>query len=226
MIPTSISESHNMNIYYRTNPLPLILFAVNKESQQQEDAYQNQANLAATLTNNLNTTFGESQNINGALNAQLQGITNRGLAGQGFTPGEEANLSSEAKQGQAQANVTAEQTTQNALARQGGEQGSGAVAQLDEKNASNAAQQDADKQFDITTENSKLASGNVQSGLQGLGALGGELGGTSVNFGNSANTGDTNTFKEAPTDFWGNLGESLLSQGLTGAIGNVGLAGF
>ena len=90
-------------------PDAAILRLLNKASSQEKAAAQDSTNLSNTIASNMNTTFANSQQTQGGLNAQLQRIANAGISGQGFTPGEEANERSQSKEAEAQQDVQAEQ---------------------------------------------------------------------------------------------------------------------
>jgi hypothetical protein len=196
-----------------------------KASQQEKDAANASTKLSNQISTNMNTSFANSQQIQGGLNTQLQRLTNAGLAGQGFMPGEEAALRSQSKQDAAQQNVTAEQALNQRLATS--PQTSGAVAAGNERLATAAAAGDAKNQLGITAQNAALARENVTSGLNGLGSLAGTetnqatgLGGTAVNANENSFKNETQAYQ--PSTFWSGLGTSIAGMGLNAIAPRVG----
>lgn len=177
----------------------------------------------------MNTAFSNSQQIQGGLNAQLQGITNAGLAGKGFLGNQETALRSASKENAAQSNVTAEQALnqRNAGGEMGGAATSGAVAAGNERLATTAAAGDAANQLAITNQNANLARSNVSTGLSGLEGLSGQetgqadaLSGTAV--GAAGNSFNEETQAHQPSTFWSGLGTSVLGMGLNAIAPGVG----
>jgi hypothetical protein len=176
-------------------------------------------------------TFNNSQQIQQSLGTQLQNVVNQGNAGQGFAQGQEANLLANSKEQGAQQNVQAEQALnqRNAGGEMGGAASSGATAAGSEALASGAAANTAAANRGIVNQNADLATGKVASGLQGLGGLAGQetgqanaLAGTAVNADNSSFQNQTTAF--APSNFWSNLGGSVLTAGLGAVAGPLGAA--
>lgn len=177
----------------------------------------------------MNTAFGNSQQIQGGLNSQLQNITNAGLAGKGFLGNQETALRSASKQNAAQSNVTAEQALnqRNAGGEQGGAASSGAVAAGNERLSTAAAASDSANQLAITNQNANLARSNVTSGLSGLEGLSGQETGQADALGNTAVSGAGQSFGEEtaahqPSTFWSGLGTSVLGMGLNAIAPGVG----
>lgn len=202
-----------------------IMRLVNKASQQEKDAANASTNLSNQISNNMNTSFANSQQIQGGLNTQLQRLTNAGLAGQGFMPGEEAALRASSKQDAAQQNVTAEQAMNQRLATS--PETSGSVAANSERLATAAAGQDAANQLGITAKNADLARENVNNGLNGLGSLSGTETNQATGLGNTAVGASENSFKNEttayqPSTFWSGLGTSILGMGLNAVAPGVG----
>jgi hypothetical protein len=177
----------------------------------------------------MNQTFANSQQIQGSLNTQLQNVTNMGMAGHGFMPGEEANLKANNAETGAQQNVSAEQAQnqRNAGGEQGGAATSGAVAQGSENLASNAAAGVATANRNVTNTNAQLAQQNVTSGLAGQqGLLSAETGQADAQTG-AATGAAGQSFQEQttayqPSNFWSGLGSSVLSMGLNAVAPGVG----
>lgn len=196
---------------------------LNKSSQEQKNAAnQNQA-FTTQLENQFNTEFGNSQQIQASLNKQLQTITNQGLAGQGFTNGEEANLRTDATERAAQEQQQAQQAAGQTIAAKsdGGALTSGAVAQAAEANATVAAAQNAAAQRGITEQNAALARGNVSEGLQGLGSLSGQEASQADSLAGTASSNAANSYNEVqqsyqPSGFWGNLAGAVAGAILPG----------
>jgi hypothetical protein len=177
-------------------------------------------------------TFNNSQQIQQSLGTQLQNVVNQGQAGQGFAQGQEANLLANSKEQGAQQNVQAEQALnqRNAGGEAGGAASSGAVAAGSEALASGAAAGTATANRGIVNQNADLATGKIASGLQGMGSLSGQetgqadaLGSTAVNADNASFTQQNTAF--APSNFWSNLGGSVLTAGLGAVAGPLGAAG-
>lgn len=205
----------------------LIWRAQLKASPQEKAAATASTNLSNSITNNMNTSFANSQSTQGALNAQLQNLTQQGMAGQGFGTGQEANLRSDAQETSAQGNLQAEQAANQRNATAG--QTSGGVAAQNATLASNAAAQNAGAQRGITDQNAQLANNKVTSGLTGLGNLAGQqtqqadsLSGTSVQ-GAGQSFGEE-TQANQPSTFWSGLGTSVLGMGLNAIAPSVGSA--
>jgi hypothetical protein len=200
-----------------------------KASQQEKTAATASTNLSNQLSSQYSTAFANSQNIQGGLNAQLQNVTNQGLAGQGFMPGEEANLRSDADERSAQANAQAETAlnARNAGVSAGGAATSGAVGSNNALLASNSAENLANAQRGITNQNALLAQNKVSQGLSGLSGLSGQitsqadsLGGTAVGASQNSFNNETQAFQ--PSNFWGQLGTSVLGAGLNAIAPGVG----
>lgn len=177
----------------------------------------------------MNTAFSNSQQIQGGLNAQLQSVTNAGLAGKGFLGNQETALRSASTQNAAQQNVTAEQSLnqRNAGGEQGGAASSGAIAAGNERLASTAAAGNSANQLAITNQNANLARSNVTTGLNGLEGLSGQetsqadsLTGASV--GAAGNSFNEETQANQPSTFWSGLGTSVLGMGLNAIAPGVG----
>lgn len=177
----------------------------------------------------MNTAFSNSDAIQSSLGSQLQRITNAGLAGQGFTPGQETNLRSDAIERGAQSNAQAEVALnrRNAMTGEGGSTTSGAVGQANEQLASSAAASTAGAQRGITDENAQLARQNVTQGLGGLSSLAGQetgeatsLAGTSV--GAAGNSFNAETQAYQPSNFWSGLATSAVGMGLNAIAPGVG----
>lgn len=207
----------------------MILRLRNKASQEEKDAANASTNLSNQISTNMNTAFGNSQAIQGGLNAQLQNVTNAGLAGKGFLGNEETALRSASKQNAAQQNVTAEQSLnqRNAGGEEGGAATSGAVAAGSERLASNAAAGDAANQLAITNQNGQLARANVNQGLSGLNALSGQETGQADALTGAATSAAGQSFGEQtqayqPSTFWSGLGTSVLGMGLNAIAPGVG----
>lgn len=199
----------------------------NKASQQEKDAATASTNLSNTISNNMNTSFQNSQNIQGGLNAQLQRITQQGMAGQGFTGGQEANLRSSSDENAAQANVQAEaaRNQQNAGGEQGGAATSGAVASGDEATTNAMAAQNAASQRGITNQNTALAQANMREGLTGLSGLSGQETGqadslTGNSVGASGQSFGEETQANQPSTFWSGLANTALQGGIGAITGN------
>jgi hypothetical protein len=231
-----------------TTPSPLLLLAIssakwavasgsdsaisnaqNKASQEEKNAANASTNLSNTISSNMNQTFANSQAIQGGLNAQLQTLTNQGLAGKGFQNGEEANLRSDSDEQSAQQNVKAEAALnqRNAGGEEGGAATSGAVGSNDALLANAAAAQNASAQRNITGENATLARQNVQSGLSGLGSLSGQETSQADSLGGQAVGASGQSFKEQtqayqPSTFWSGLGSSVLGMGLNAIAPGAG----
>jgi hypothetical protein len=172
----------------------------------------------------MNTSFSNSQATQGALGGQLQALTAQGMAGQGFTGGQEQNLRSDAQERSAQGDVQAEQALnqRNAGGASGGAATSGAVGAQNAMLASNAANQNATAQRGITDTNANLARQNVQEGLSGLNSLSGQqtsqssaLAGTAVGATSNAMSQDQTVNQPG---FWTGLGESALSGAVNGGL--------
>lgn len=195
----------------------------NKASDEQKQAAsQNQA-FTSQLENQFKTEFNDSQGIQAALNKQLQSIVNQGLAGQGYTNGEEAALRSDATERAAQASQQAEQASaaQDAARSEGGALTSGAVAQGDEDRTAISAAQDAAAQRAITEQNANLARENVARGETGLEGLSGQEASEAGNLAGVASSNAANSYNEVtqafqPSNFWSNL-----ASGVIGGIGNI-----
>lgn len=223
-LPSAISsESYHIVL---SGSDSLISKAINKSSPEEKTAAQASTNLSNQISGDFATTFNNSQQIQGSLNSQLQNLTNQGMAGKGFMNGEEQNLRSDASENSAQATVNGQQGLQNALAKQGGSGPSGAVGSLDEKLASNSANQNATAQRGITDQNDVLARGNITNGLSGLGQLSSQetgqadaLGGQAVGATGQSFSNETQAYQ--PSNFWGNLAGGVLSTGLDAASGNI-----
>jgi hypothetical protein len=177
----------------------------------------------------MNSTFNNSQQIQGGLNSQLQDITNKGLAGQGFLGNQEAALRSASTQNAAQQNVTAEHALnqRNAGGEEGGAASSGAVAAGNERLATNAAAGNSANQLAITNQNANLARENVSQGLNGLSALSGQVTGQANSLGGQAVGASGQSFNEEtqayqPSNFWSGLATSALGAGVSALTGNVG----
>jgi hypothetical protein len=202
---------------------------LNKASQEQKDAATASTNLSNTISSNMNSTFANSQQIQGTLNSQLNNITNAGMAGKGFLGNQETALRSASKQNEAQSNVSAEQALnqRNAGGEQGGAASSGAVAAGNERLASTAAAGDAANQLAITNQNANLARENVSTGLNGLNALSGQITGQTDALTGAANTSAGQSYSEEtaahqPSTFWSGLGTSVLGMGLNAIAPGVG----
>lgn len=194
----------------------------NKASDQEKSAATQNQNFTTELQNQYGQEFGNSQQIQGALNSQLQGIMNRGQAGQGFQPGEEANLRTDATENAAHQAVQGEQALGQQLAShsEGGALTSGGAAQLAEQNTAGAAASNAAAQRGITGENAQLARQNVQQGMSGLSGLSQQMAGQTDATGGMAVNNGANSFNQVtqayqPSNFWGNL-----AGGLAGGVVN------
>ena len=166
------------------------------------------------------------------MGTQLQNVVNQGNSGQGFGTGQEANLLANSKEEGANQNVQAEQALnqRNAGGEAGGAASSGAVAAGSEALASGAAANTAAANRGIVGQNAQLAQQKVGQGLAGLTNLSGQetgqassLAGTSVNADNSSFQNQTTAFQ--PSNFWSNLGGSVLTAGLGAVAGPLGTAG-
>lgn len=197
-------------------------------SQEKSAATQNQA-FTTQLQNQYQQEFGNSQQIQGSLNQQLQGIMNRGQAGQGFQPGEEANLRTDSTENAAQQQIQAQQAMgqQIAARSEGGALTSGAVAQGAERNAAMAAASNANAQRGITGENAQLARQNVQQGLGGLSGLSSQMAGQTDATGGMAVNNGANSFNQVtqayqPSNFWGNLAGGLAGGAINAVAPGIG----
>lgn len=191
---------------------------LNKASQEQKDAANQNKQFTTDLMNHFNTEFGQSQNIQGALNAKLQSIMNQGMAGKGYLNGEEAALRSDATEQNAQANQQAEQATaaRQAARSEGGALTSGAVAAQDANRSNQLAAEEAAAQRGITERNAQLARQNVSEGAAGLGNLAGTEASQADSLAGTASSNAANSYQEVtqafqPSGFWGALGGGLLS---------------
>lgn len=200
-----------------------------KASQEEKDAANASTNLSNTISSNMNKTFANSQAIQGQLGAQLNNVTNAGMAGRGFFNGEEANLRSDAAERGAQSNVSAEQalSARQAAQSQGGAATSGAVGAEDALLASRSATDTTAAQRGITGENDQLARQNVQEGLSGLSNLSGQETSQADAIGGQALQGTGQSFNEEtqayqPSNFWSNLGSSVVGMGLNAIAPGVG----
>lgn len=196
---------------------------LNKASQEQKDAANQNKQFTTDLMNHFNTEFGQSQNIQGALNAKLQSIMNQGMAGKGYLNGEEAALRSDATEQNAQANQQAEQATaaRQAARSEGGTLTSGAVAAEDANRANQLAAEESAAQRGITERNAQLARQNVSEGAAGLGNLAGTEASQADSLAGTASSNAANSYQEVtqayqPSNFWTNL-----AAGVVGGIGNI-----
>lgn len=177
----------------------------------------------------MNTAFNNSQQIQGGLNAQLQSITNAGLAGKGFLGNQETALRSASKENAAQSNVTAEQALnqRNAGGEEGGAATSGSVAAGSERLATTSAAEDAANQLSITNQNANLARTNLSTGLNGLEGLSGQETGqadslTGASVSSAGQSYNEETAAHQPSTFWSGLGTSVLGMGLNAIAPGVG----
>ena len=197
-------------------------------SQQKDAASQNQA-FTTNLQGMFQNQFGNSQAIQGSLNQQLQGLVSQGQAGQGYAPGEEANLRADSKDQAAQQSIEQQQATGQRLAAQGVDPTSGSVAQIDAQGSNAAAAGDASAQRAITTNNANLAQDKVSQGLSGLGSLAGTESSAANGVGGLAVQNASNSYNEVtqayqPSNFLGNLAGGVLSAGLGAIAGPAGAA--
>lgn len=199
----------------------------NKSSSEQRDAANQQQQFAQTLQGNYAQQFGAANASNQFLTQRLQQVFNQAQAGYGFSPAQTAALNTNNIEGQANATQQAQAETNRQIQIQGGGGGttSGAAAQIAAQTARASANQGAanNRNIDIanaTQANSNLAgAGSLLSGLSGQQAgLAGSTGGLAVSQSGAGFNAINQVYQ--PSNFWGNLGQGLLSGGL-GAVGSA-----
>jgi len=204
----------------------------NKSSDEQKNAATQQQQFATTLQSNYNDQLGQANSSNQFLTQRLQSIFNQAQAGYGFTPAQESALKTQNIEGQAQATQQANLATNRRIQQMGNGGGttSGAAAQIAAQTARSSANAGAANNLNINIANAQQAQSNLAntgSLLSGLSAQQSSL---------AANTGSTavgqsgqafNAINSAyqPSNFWGNLGQGLLSGGL-GALGTIATGGI
>jgi hypothetical protein len=200
------------------------LFYFKASEQQKEAADQNQA-FTTQLQGMFTNQFQNAQNIQGALNAQLQSITNQGLAGRGLINGEEAALRTNSTENQAQANVQGQRALQARVAQT--PLTGGALGQIVGQQTANNAAQNAAAQRNITLLNANLARQNVGQGLSGLTSLSGQEAGLAGSVGGMAVNNASNSYNEVtqahqPSNFWGNLAGGVVGGALNMVAPGIG----
>lgn len=208
----------------------------NKASQEEKTAADQQQAFAATLQKNYDQQLGQANASNQFLTQRLQQAFSQAQAGQGFTPAQEAALKSNNIEGQANATQQAQAATNRIIQQQGGGGGttSGAAAQIAAQTARSSANQAATNNRNIDIANAQQAQSNLTSTGSLLSGLSGQqtslangIAGTAVN--QSGNAFDATKTAYAPSNFWGNLGQGLLSGGInalagvaTGGLSSIG----
>lgn len=198
----------------------------NKASSQEKQAADQQQAFAQTLKDTYSSQLGTANSSLDFLNNRLQNVFTQAQSGFGFSPAELAALKTNNIEGQAnatqQANVAA--ARQIAQRGNGGGTDSGTLAQITAQNAraSAVAGQQANNQIDIA--NAQQAQQNVtQAGSLLNGVAGTQAGVASSALSGAVNQGGTafNNVAQAykPSNFWGNLGQGLLSGAISAGAG-------
>jgi len=140
-------------------------------SQDQKDISAGQQEMYKTLNDAYKTTFGQQQNITGALTAAFLPILQAGPSQTGFAPGEENALRTQATENVATNYAQAQRATANILASQGGGNTllpSSTSANLIARNAAAAAQARSQAQLGITQANYEQGYKNWQAATGAL----------------------------------------------------------
>lgn len=200
----------------------------NKESDEAKQAAQQQQQFATTLQTLFQNQYAQASASQQYLLNRLSGVFARANAGQGFGNNELATLRTNNQEDTANAAQQATQATARRLQQLsgGGTLPSGAAGQILGQANTAVANQGAAGLRNINLANSQLArqtatnTAGQLAGLtgQGLQAAGGLLGGT-VGQGSNAYGAIEQAYK--PSNFWGNLGQGLLSGGLNALSGGI-----
>jgi len=207
-----------------------VALACGGPSQQQQQISQAQQNFYNTMTQNYSTLFAGQSAILSNLNAAMSPILAAGINQYGFSPQEDSALRTQATQGAANAYASANKALGQQTAAQGGGNAflpSGANAQLQGQLNSAAAANQANNQLGITEQGYAQGRQNYLSAAQSLGQTASIYNPTGL--ASSANTGGSDAFNSATTDFqeqgsaWGAIGGLL--GGVAGSfLGPVGSA--
>lgn len=198
----------------------------NKASQEQKQAADQQQAFAQTLKDTYQGQLGDANSSLDFLNKRLQSVFTQAQAGFGFSPAELAALKSNNIDDQAIQTQQANQAASRVIAQRGNGGGtdSGALAQIAAQTARSSAAAGATASRNIDIANAQQAQQNVTQvgsllngvAAQQTGIASSALSGA-VNQGGTAYSNIAEAYK--PSNFWGNLGQGLLS-GAVGAAAN------
>jgi hypothetical protein len=199
---------------------------------QQTQISDAQQQMYQTLTSNYNTTFGQQQQITGALTAAFQPILQAGPSQTGMSPGQVNALNTENTENVATNYAQAQKATAQILAAQGGGNTllpSSTNAQLLAANATAAAQARSQGQLAITNQNYQMGYQNWQNAASVLSNTAGLINplgyaGQSTGAGSAAAT-TANQIASQQNSIWNAAIGALGSVG-GAAIGAYGLPKF
>lgn len=198
---------------------------LNKASQQQEDAAnQNQA-FTTQLQNQFGQQYQAATSTQNYLSNQLKTVMQNAQSGNGYTQPEMAALNTNNIENQANATQQADQATNRTIAQQGGGGGttSGASAQLASQNAQASAVAGANANRNLQVSNAQQAQSNLFNSANALSGVGSQQSSLAQGVGSAAVSNANNSYNEEtqaymPSNFFTNLAQGAVS-GLTGAVG-------
>lgn len=198
----------------------------NKASQEQKQAADQQQAFAQTLKDTYQGQLGDANSSLDFLNKRLQSVFTQAQAGFGFSPAELAALKSNNIDDQAIQTQQANQAASRVIAQRGNGGGtdSGALAQIAAQTARSSAAAGATASRNIDIANAQQAQQNVTQVGSLLNGVAGQQAGIAssalsgaVGQGSAAYSNIANAYQ--PTNFLSNLGQGLLSGGLSAATG-------